>query len=87
MLCPFKTDLFITDHVHNRPEMITEQKFRSLHFTREQERSRSQSFKFYPEKPDPESTLRFVQEPIKMIQATVKISAVMLVVVKQNGID
>jgi len=41
---------------------------------------------FYQEM-DPEVTLRSVQEPIKTFKGAIKISVVMLVVVKQNGID
>jgi len=47
-------------------------------------RSRSQYFRFEPE---PESTLRFVQEPIKMFKESIEISVMMPVIVKWNGIN
>jgi len=52
----------------------------SLHFRAD--RSRSHSFKF-----EPESTLRSVQEPIKIFKAAFEITVMMLVVVKQNRTD
>jgi len=51
-------------------------------------RSRSQYFKFEPEqKQELESTLRSVQETVKYLKGSVKISVMMLVVFKQNGIN
>ena len=52
----------------------------SFHFRAD--RSRSHSFKF-----EPESTLRSVQESIKIFKAAFEITVMMLVVVKQNRTD
>jgi len=58
---------------------------RSLHFRQEPERG-GQYFWFEP-KQEPEFTLRSVQEPIKIFREPFEIFAIMLVVVKQNGIN
>jgi len=47
-------------------------------------RSRSHCFRFEPQQE--ESKLRSVQEPIKIFKGPIKISVMMLVVVKQNRI-
>ena len=48
--------------------------------------SRSQHFRFEPE-PEAKSELRSVQEPIKNFKGPIKISVMMLVVIKHNGIS
>jgi len=51
-------------------------------FGRSRSRSRSQYVKF-----EPKSTFRSVQEPIKYFKGPIKISVMMLVVFKLNGIN
>ena len=49
-------------------------------------RSRSQYFEFEP-KQEPKSTLRSVQESIKIFKGSIQIHVMIVVVVKQNGIN
>ena len=82
---------------HCPPEMITEPECRSGLLSewtlagvgilgRSRSRIRSQYFRFGLEQ-ESESTLRSVRESINISKGPIKISGMMLVVVKQNGIN